>query len=49
MADTPDEGEVIADVKFFNNHKGYGFIVSDEVDEDIFIHFRVLEKNGLSS
>jgi len=49
MADTPAEGEVIADVKFFNNHKGYGFIVADEVDEDIFIHFRVLEKNGFST
>jgi len=40
---------VIADVKFFKNHKGYGFIVADEVDEDIFIHFRVLEKNGFST
>jgi len=49
MVDTPAEGEVIADVKFFNNHKGYGFIVADEVDEDIFIHFRVLEKNGFST
>ena len=49
MADTPAEGEVIADVKFFNNHKGYGFIVADEVDEDIFIHFRVLEKIGFST
>ena len=49
MADTPAEGEVIADVKFFNNHKGYGFIVADEVDEDIFIHFRVSEKNGFST
>ena len=48
MADTPDDGEVIAEVKFFNNHKGYGFIVTDDVDNDIFIHFRVLEKNGFS-
>ena len=49
MSDTPAEGEVLAIVKFFNNHKGYGFIVTDGVDEDIFIHFRVIEKNGFSA
>lgn len=49
MADTPDEGEVLAIVKFFNNHKGYGFIVTDGIDEDIFIHFRIIEKNGFSA
>ena len=48
MAVEPDEGEVMAEVKFFNNHKGYGFIVTDEDEDDIFIHFRILEKNGFS-
>ncbi len=48
MADTPDEGEVMAKVKFFNNHKGYGFIITENEAQDIFIHFRILEKNGLS-
>ena len=48
MADTPDDGEVIAEVKFFNNHKGYGFIVTDVEEEDIFVHFRILEQNGFS-
>ena len=49
MADTAEDGEVLAEVKFFNNHKGYGFIVTDGIDEDIFIHFRIIEKNGFSA
>lgn len=48
MSDTADDGEEIAEVKFFNNHKGYGFIVVDGIDEDIFVHFRILEENGFS-
>lgn len=48
MASTPEEGEVLAEVKFFNNQKGYGFIVTDEEESDIFVHFRILEENGFS-
>ena len=48
MADSPEDGEVIAKVKFFNNHKGYGFIIAEDEEQDIFIHFRILEKNGFS-
>ena len=29
MADTPEDDEVMATVKFFNNHKGYGFIIAE--------------------
>ena len=30
-------------VKFFNNNKGFGFIVPDEGDKDLFVH-----KNNLT-
>ena len=49
MAEAPAEGEVMARVKFFNSHKGYGFIIAEHESQDIFVHFRILEKNGLSS
>ncbi len=42
------DDEIIAEVKFFNNHKGYGFIVVDGSEDDIFVHFRILEQNGFS-
>lgn len=32
-------------VKWFNNEKGYGFI-EQENDEDIFIHYSQIEKEG---
>ncbi len=33
-------------VKWFNNAKGYGFIVSDEFDEDLFIHYSAIQVEG---
>ncbi len=32
-------------VKWFNNAKGYGFILSDETNEDLFAHYSVIEKS----
>lgn len=35
-------------VKWFNNKKGYGFIVPEVTsDKDIFVHISALEKSGL--
>ena len=32
-------------VKWFNDHKGYGFI-SAENEQDVFVHFSAIEGNG---
>ncbi|HHC72245.1 MAG TPA: hypothetical protein ENK54_05045 [Thiotrichales bacterium] len=36
----------VGTVKWFSNAKGYGFIVTEEGDEDIFAHFSVIEMEG---
>lgn len=33
-------------VKWFNNAKGYGFIVSEAFDEDLFIHYSAIKIEG---
>ena len=41
------EGEIKGVVKFFNQTRGYGFIMTDPEQEDVFVHSRILEQNGL--
>ena len=41
-ASEPEEGEVRAVVKFFNDLRGYGFVTTDNAEEDVFVHSRVL-------
>ena len=36
-------------VKWFNNKKGYGFIVPESGEKDVFFHVTQLEKIGLHS
>nr|WP_314871679.1 cold shock domain-containing protein CspD [uncultured Pseudomonas sp.] len=33
-------------VKWFNNAKGYGFIIEDGKDEDLFAHFSAIHMDG---
>ncbi|MEI6492105.1 MAG: cold shock domain-containing protein [Verrucomicrobiota bacterium] len=36
-------------VKWFNDKKGFGFIVDPETSEDIFVHFSAIASNGYRS
>lgn len=36
----------IGEVKWFNNAKGWGFIVPENSNEDIFVHFSSIEGTG---
>lgn len=36
-------------VKWFNDAKGFGFIVSESLDGDIFVHYSAIEANGFRS
>jgi CspA family cold shock protein len=49
IASEPAEDEHIAYVKFFNEMRGYGFIEVEGYDQDIFVHSRIIEQNGLST
>ena len=51
QADDEDLGTtpVTGRVKWFDSTRGFGFVVSDEIDGDILIHFSVLREHGRRS
>jgi CspA family cold shock protein len=46
---TSDEQVVAGRVKWFDATRGFGFIVSDEIEGDILLHFSVLREHGRRS
>ena len=36
-------------VKWFNDKLGYGFIVCNELDEDVFVHYSEIQMDGYKS
>jgi CspA family cold shock protein len=51
QADNEDFGAaaVTGRVKWFDSTRGFGFVVSDQIDGDILIHFSVLREHGRRS
>ena len=47
--DPPDLAPIRGRVKWFDATRGFGFLVSDDVDGDVLIHFSVLREHGRRS
>ena len=33
-------------VKWFDNAKGYGFLITPDIDEDVFVHHKEIQMDG---
>ena len=47
--DTSELPPITGRVKWFDSTRGFGFLVSDEVDGDVLLHFSVLREHGRRS
>jgi len=48
-ADPSDMPAITGRVKWFDSTRGFGFIVSDEIEGDVLLHFSVLREHGRRS
>jgi len=46
-ADAGAASTVEGTVKWFNTDKGFGFVVADDGEKDVFIHISVVEQAGI--
>ena len=49
MAEMPEMPAVTGRVKWFDATRGYGFLVSDDLEGDVLLHFSVLREHGRRS
>ena len=49
VASESADGEMRAAVEFFNDIRGYGFVITEDIAEDVFVHSRVLNDCGFHS
>ncbi len=49
-ADVPDSAQrVHGRIKWFDSTRGFGFLISDDIEDDILVHFSVLREHGRRS
>ena len=44
-----DRWTIVGEVKWFNVSRGFGFVVSEQVEEDVLLHANILQNYGQSS
>jgi CspA family cold shock protein len=49
MEDATTLMRVTARIKWFNQFKGYGFVEVENISEDVFLHFSILDKSGIDN